>query len=37
LAEESKYPRDYDRLVATIPADEAAKPVAQCDCPLIKK
>jgi branched-chain amino acid transport system substrate-binding protein len=35
--EESKYPWDYYKLVATIPADEAAKPLSQSDCPLVKK
>jgi branched-chain amino acid transport system substrate-binding protein len=35
--EESKYPWDYYKLIATIPAEEAAKPLAQSDCPLIKK
>ena len=35
--EESKYPWDYYKLVATIPADEAAKPLEQSECPLIKK
>ena len=35
--EESKYPWDYYKLIATIPADEAAKPLSQSDCPLVKK
>ena len=35
--EESKYPWDYYKLVATIPADEAAKPLSQSDCPMLKK
>jgi branched-chain amino acid transport system substrate-binding protein len=35
--EESKYPWDYYKLVATIPADDAAKPLELSDCPLIKK
>jgi branched-chain amino acid transport system substrate-binding protein len=34
---ESKYPWDYYKLVATIPADEAFRPLAQSECPLIKK
>ncbi len=34
---ESKYPWDYFKLVATIPADEAFRPLAQSECPLIKK
>jgi branched-chain amino acid transport system substrate-binding protein len=35
--EESKGPWDYYKLVATIPAEEAAKPLSESDCPLIKK
>ena len=35
--DESKYPWDYYKLVATIPAEDAAKPLEQSDCPLIKK
>ena len=35
--EESKYPWDYYKLIATITPDDAAKPLAQSDCPLIKK
>jgi branched-chain amino acid transport system substrate-binding protein len=34
---ESKYPWDYARVVATIPADEAFRPLAQSECPLVKK
>ena len=34
---ESKYPWDYYKLVATIPAEEAFKPLAQSECPLVKK
>jgi branched-chain amino acid transport system substrate-binding protein len=34
---ESKYPWDYYKLVATIPADEAFRPLAQSECPLVKK
>jgi branched-chain amino acid transport system substrate-binding protein len=34
---ESKYPWDYFKLIATIPADEAFRPLAQSECPLIKK
>ena len=34
---ESKYPWDYYKLVGTIPADEAFRPLAQSECPLIKK
>jgi branched-chain amino acid transport system substrate-binding protein len=35
--EESKYPWDYYKLVATIPAEEAARPLGESDCPLVKK
>ena len=35
--EESKYPWDYYKLIATISPDDAAKPLAQSDCPLVKK
>jgi branched-chain amino acid transport system substrate-binding protein len=34
---ESKYPWDYYKLIATIPAEEAARPLAQSECPLVKK
>ena len=34
--EESKYPWDYYKLVATIPAEEAARPLSESDCPLVK-
>jgi branched-chain amino acid transport system substrate-binding protein len=34
---ESKGPYDYYKLVATIPANEAFRPLADSDCPLIKK
>jgi branched-chain amino acid transport system substrate-binding protein len=34
---ESKYPWDYYKLVGTIPADEAFRPLAQSECPLVKK
>jgi branched-chain amino acid transport system substrate-binding protein len=35
--EESKYPWDYYKLVATIPPEDAAKPLEASDCPLVKK
>jgi branched-chain amino acid transport system substrate-binding protein len=35
--EESKYSWDYYKLVATIPAEEAARPLSESECPLIKK
>jgi branched-chain amino acid transport system substrate-binding protein len=34
---ESKHPWDYYKLVGTIPADEAFRPLAQSECPLVKK
>jgi branched-chain amino acid transport system substrate-binding protein len=34
---ESKYPWDYYKLIATIPADEAFRPLSQSECPLVKK
>jgi branched-chain amino acid transport system substrate-binding protein len=33
--EESKYPYDYYRLVETVPADQAFRPVAQGNCPML--
>jgi branched-chain amino acid transport system substrate-binding protein len=35
--EESKYPWDYYKLIATIAPDDAAKPLEASDCPLVKK
>ncbi|MDE2376307.1 ABC transporter substrate-binding protein [Bradyrhizobium sp.] len=35
--EESKGPWDYYKQIATISAEDAAKPLAQSDCPLVKK
>ena len=34
---ESKAPWDYYKVVATIPADQAFRPLADGDCPLVKK
>jgi branched-chain amino acid transport system substrate-binding protein len=34
---ESKYPWDYYKLIGTIPAEEAFRPLAQSECPLVKK
>jgi branched-chain amino acid transport system substrate-binding protein len=34
---ESKYPWDYYRLIATIPADEAWLPLEKSVCPMVKK
>ena len=35
--EESKYPWDYYKLVATIAPEDAAVPLADSECPLVKK
>jgi branched-chain amino acid transport system substrate-binding protein len=35
--EESKYPWDYYKQIATIAAEDAAKPLEASDCPLVKK
>jgi branched-chain amino acid transport system substrate-binding protein len=35
--EESKYPWDYYKLVATIAPEDAAKPLSESECPLLKK
>ena len=35
--EESKYPCDYYKLVATISPEDAAKPLEASECPLVKK
>jgi branched-chain amino acid transport system substrate-binding protein len=35
--EESKYPWDYYKVVATIPPEDAAKPLEASECPLVKK
>ena len=35
--EESKGPWDYYKLVATIPAEEAFRPLAESECPLVRK
>jgi branched-chain amino acid transport system substrate-binding protein len=34
--EESKYPYDYYKLVSTIPADQAFRPLAEGGCALVK-
>jgi branched-chain amino acid transport system substrate-binding protein len=34
--EESKYPYDYYRLISTVPADQAFRPIADGRCPLVK-
>jgi branched-chain amino acid transport system substrate-binding protein len=35
--EESKYPWDYYKLVATISPEDAARPLSESECPLVKK
>ncbi len=35
--EELKYPWDYYKLIATIAPEDAAKPLASSECPLLKK
>jgi branched-chain amino acid transport system substrate-binding protein len=35
--EESKYPWDYYKLIATIAPEDAAKPLSQSECPLVKE
>jgi branched-chain amino acid transport system substrate-binding protein len=35
--EESKAPWDYYKQLATIPAEEAWRPLDQSECPLVKK
>ena len=34
---ESKYDFDYYKLLATIPADQAFRPLSESECPLVKK
>ncbi|WP_374546567.1 ABC transporter substrate-binding protein [Rhodoblastus sp.] len=34
---ESKYPWDYATVVATVPGEEAFRPLAQSECPLVTK
>jgi len=34
--QESKYPWDYYKILKTIPGDEAFRPLAESDCPLVK-
>ncbi|MGB5424155.1 MAG: ABC transporter substrate-binding protein [Desulfobacterales bacterium] len=35
--EESKYPWDYYKILRVIPGDEAYKPLAESECPYLKK
>lgn len=34
---ESKYPWDYEQIIATIKGDDIFKPLSESDCPLVKK
>jgi branched-chain amino acid transport system substrate-binding protein len=34
---DSKYPFDYYKQLATIPADQAFRPLGESECPLVKK
>ena len=33
---ESKYPFDYEKLLATVPAEDAARPLSESACPMVK-
>ncbi|HKY94237.1 MAG TPA: ABC transporter substrate-binding protein [Kiloniellales bacterium] len=35
--EESKYDWDYYKILATIPAEEAFRPLSESECPMVKK
>jgi len=35
--QESKYPWDYYKVVATLPADQAFRPLSESECPLVKQ
>ena len=37
LAFEQRYPFDYYKLIATIPAEEAWLPLEKSVCPMVKK
>lgn len=34
--QESKYPWDYYKVLATLPADQAFRPLSESECPLVK-
>jgi len=34
--EESKYPWDYYKILATVPGDQAFRPLSESECPLVK-
>jgi len=33
---ESRYPFDYLKLLATVSAEEAARPLSKSECPMVK-
>jgi branched-chain amino acid transport system substrate-binding protein len=33
---ESKYQFDYLKLLATVPTEEAARPLSESECPMVK-
>jgi branched-chain amino acid transport system substrate-binding protein len=35
--QESKYPWDYYKVLATLPADQAFRPLSESECPLVKQ
>jgi hypothetical protein len=35
--EESKYPWDYFKILKKIPGEQAFRPLAESECPLVKK
>jgi branched-chain amino acid transport system substrate-binding protein len=35
--EESKYPYDYYKLVGTVPAEQAFRPISEGNCPMVAK
>jgi branched-chain amino acid transport system substrate-binding protein len=35
--EESKYPWDFYKLLATVPGDQAFRPLSESECPLVAK
>jgi len=34
---ESKYPFDYYKVLATIPPEDSARPLAEGNCPMVKR
>ena len=35
--DEVKYPWDYYRVLRTIPGEESVRPLAESECPLVRK